>query len=206
MSWPLHPMQGLSWVLFLLFTTTFYALFLLYGGSGQRIASGLVYSISAVVTIYAAIRATTADPADPNTHGPPRDRRGPADSQLLYCYRCKRMVLRDSMHCITCNKCVEVFDHHCIWLNNCVGRGNYVAFMLLLGGAGAMLGTQLAVGLFVLSAYATDTTAFEARVKEVYMGLSGDAYFGLVMGVSVLVLVALGLVVQLLSFHLYLSA
>jgi palmitoyltransferase len=123
--WPLHPFQVLSWVLYVTFVATFYALFLLYAPLGGRIAAGILFGAFAIATLVSGAVCTTQNPADvsiyaPASHGPREVVPG-----FLYCYRCERHVKETSKHCTICCKCVDDFDHHCIWLNNCVGAVNY---------------------------------------------------------------------------------
>lgn len=103
-------------------------------------------------------------------------------------------------------RCVHRFDHHCVWLNSCVGSANYAAFVTLLASAAAMLAVEIALCIYLIVQFATSQTAFAAQVASFYPALPGGAFFGLAVAVLVVALAAWVLVLQLLSFHVFLSA
>lgn len=98
-----------------------------------------------------------------------------------------------------CNKCVDTFDHHCPWLNTCVGRKNYHFFMGLLGSTCALTMLQIAgyvhTGVRVLT-----SDSQEERLEDVY-GLPLLAYGILLSIIGAVVVAALTLILQLLTFH-----
>ena len=160
---PAHPLQIVSYSLFVFFIVLLYVLQLPYLQLAGRAALGCIYGICIVFTFSASLITTSIDPADPSLHAPAQwDRRDNVPDRL-FCYRCERHVPSSSKHCTMCQKCVGGFDHHCVWLNNCIGTANYRPFLALLAGSAGMLLTQFAYGLYHIAVYAMDPTAFDVR-------------------------------------------
>jgi DHHC palmitoyltransferase len=170
-----------------------------------KVVSGTLYGVFAISTLFFAGFASAIDPADINIYKT-HTRLGPRDTVPghLYCYRCERHVDETSKHCTLCQKCVHNFDHHCIWLNNCVGTHNYKHFIGLLVCAACMLLIQFAISIYIIVFYGMSSSNFNTVVRGVYPGLSGDVFFGLTVLVLVFVVVGLLLVLQLLTFHIFL--
>jgi palmitoyltransferase ZDHHC1/11 len=126
LQWPPGAFQVASWVVFVFFVATFYALEFLYTDTVGRAVAGAIYGVLAVGSFIAGSIATVEDPADRNIYeAEPKWAPREVVPGHLYCYRCERHVKDTSKHCTICQKCVDVFDHHCLWLSNCVGTHNY---------------------------------------------------------------------------------
>ena len=166
------------------------------------IASGILYSIFAILTCISSVSATITNPADPRIYQPLKHNPRDAVSGHLYCYRCERHVLESSKHCTVCQKCIDVFDHHCIWLNNCVGKHNYIQFLGLLVSAALMLCIQIAIGIAILVQYAQDIGVLDNHIQIYYPNLSGTAYFIITIIISILAVIGVGAILQLLIFHI----
>lgn len=205
LHWPLHELQLTSWGLFLLFVAFFYAIFFLYPDTVGRAVTGVLFGLLVLATCVSAGITTVTDPADRSIYAEAGSH-APRDyvPGHLYCYRCEAHVRDTSKHCTICQKCVDVFDHHCVWLNNCVGAHNYRSFLWVLFFAGVLLLLMLAVGLYDIIDNGLNRSAADSRVRSFYPSLSGDAFLGIVCGITAVVIVALGLVIQLASFHMYL--
>ena len=68
---PLHPFQVLSYVLFAFFVALLYGLQLPFLGIEGRAALGCIFGLFFLVTLVAALVATSIDPSDPGLHQPP---------------------------------------------------------------------------------------------------------------------------------------
>ena len=116
------------------------------------------------------------------------------------------LVQQKSKHCRRCDKCVAGFDHHCIFLNNCVGSRNYPTFLALLCSTilSAALHTGVATYLLVRSfTAASDTGAALSRIHGCRLNMTA---FRVIAGASAgLAAIIVGLVIELLAFHMYLS-
>lgn len=204
-SRPTNVFQVLSWLLFIGFNAAFYALLFLYTDTTGKAIWGTLFGICSVLTGLSAVLATAVDPADPLIYSTSRADPAAKVDGHLYCYRCTQHVSQESKHCIVCRKCVHRFDHHCVWLNSCVGSRTYAYFFALLASAAAMLGMEIALCIYLVVRFGQSTDAFDARVRSFYPDLSGGAFFGITVGVLVVVFLVWLMVMQLFTFHVYLG-
>ncbi len=205
---PTNTFQVLSWVLYVGFLASFYALFFLYSDNTGKAVWGTFFGIFSVLTGLSAVLATGTDPGDPCIYDQSAEAQDPLAvvPGKLYCYRCRAHVSDESKHCIVCKKCVHRFDHHCVWLNSCVGSRTYRYFFSLLANASVMLGLLIAMTIYIIAEYASDSNLFDQHVRQrVYSSLSGGAFFGLAVFVLVVTAIVEVLVLQLFSFHCYLG-
>jgi hypothetical protein len=205
-SRPTNVFQVLSWLLFIGFNASFYALLFLYTDTTGKAIWGTLFGICSILTGLSAVLATAMDPADPLIYSTTRADPAAKVDGHLYCYRCTQHVSQESKHCIVCRKCVHRFDHHCVWLNSCVGSRTYVYFFALLASAAAMLAMEIALCIYLVVRFGQSTDDFDARVRSFYPDLSGGAFFGITVGVLVVVFLVWLMVMQLFTFHIYLGA
>lgn len=203
---PTNLFQVASWVLYAGFIASFYALFNLYPDTTGRAIWGTLFGVAAAATGIFAVIATAKDPADQRIYAPAGLPSTAVVPGHLYCNMCQRHVHETSKHCASCLKCVENFDHHCIWLNSCVGARTYKYFFGLLSSAAVMLPIIIAIVIYLIVEFARSPDAFGDRVRSFYSFLPGGVYFGIALFMLVVVLVAWIMVMQLFSFHVYLSA
>ncbi|CAB1098437.1 unnamed protein product [Ectocarpus sp. CCAP 1310/34] len=202
---PLEPLQVLTWVLLLLIVGGFYSFIVPALEQVWAMVAGLVYGVLASSTVLAGVLACLRDPIDPNVR---RFHQGEtaagSAADKTFCFLCQLHVNKGSRHCRYCDKCVDRFDHHCKWLNNCVGRSNYRYFVTLLVSTFFMTSIQLGISSWFAVMYHSDNVAFSDRVEGRYARLGGTGHIVLVYAFAVLVLPFLGLLAQLLGFHIML--
>lgn len=204
-TFPPHLFQAASWVMFIFFLGTYYALFNAYLQTDAATGVGILFAFFATSTFISAAVATLTDPADKNIYIPENAYEGKELPRgLLYCYRCEKHVQETSKHCVVCHKCVDAFDHHCVWLNNCVGIHNYMSFITSLIAATGLMAVQICVGIYLLSEYGNHRADFDRRVAALYPSLAPEAFIGLTTAVSIIDSLTLALIIQLLAFHSYL--
>ena len=91
---PPAPLQVVSWVVFLLFISSFYAVFLptLMDEAG-RWALGSFYGVTAAVVVGLSLVLTSTDPKDPMVEESKRGK-GPrrSDARFAFCYCCDQQV------------------------------------------------------------------------------------------------------------------
>ena len=147
------------------------------------------------------------------------------------CHLCNITISSQrTKHCSTCNKCVDVFDHHCKWLNQCIGKRNYKWFMGSV--VTAIIMSLLFVGLsitiicacyitsagYILRSWRdakfenvttlnqTNQTNYTQRFELFYQLVPQEAFVTLVVISTVIAAVALGLLLHLFTFHIYIKA
>ncbi|CAM9199982.1 unnamed protein product [Discosporangium mesarthrocarpum] len=166
---------------------------------------GPAYGVLAFSALMAGTIACYIDPIDPNVR---RFHQGkaPAGSaqDKTFCFLCQLHVNKGSRHCRYCDKCVDRFDHHCKWLNNCVGRSNYRCFVALLVATFLMISLQLGFSVWLLILYHTDDHDFRIRVLKFYGSLGRAGHIAFVYVFTVFVVPFMGLLAQLLGFHIML--
>ncbi|CAM9103068.1 unnamed protein product, partial [Hapterophycus canaliculatus] len=202
---PLEPLQVLTWMLLLLIVGGFYSFIIPALPTLWAVVAGVVYGLLASSTVVAGVAACLKDPIDPNVR---RFHEGATASgsaaDKTFCFLCQLHVNKGSRHCRFCDKCVDRFDHHCKWLNNCVGRSNYRYFIALLLSTFFMTSIQLGLSIWFAVMYHSDDATFSNRVENGYARLGRTSHIVMVYIFGVLVLPFLGLLAQLLGFHVML--
>ena len=174
LSWPLHPLQVVAWVLFPILTAAFFSLCIPAMTTGLQVFLSTVHALLCVCVCVYGAKTTISNPIDriveKTIAGEAIDIDTEAYRHLLkYCHVCRAYVRPLSMHCRVCNKCVETFDHHCMWLNNCVGYRNYRIFFKTLSFTTFMILDHLLV-CFVLTLLYIFSEEFRDHVLNTYDG------------------------------------
>eukprot|EP00929_Paragymnodinium_shiwhaense_P077173 TRINITY_DN39727_c0_g1_i1.p1 TRINITY_DN39727_c0_g1~~TRINITY_DN39727_c0_g1_i1.p1 ORF type:complete len:411 (-),score=75.33 TRINITY_DN39727_c0_g1_i1:137-1369(-) len=211
---PFHVLQVTSWIVFSVDAAVFSAVGfpLLRGGEAVQAVVGIVYFISIISLIVAAVFATKCNPQDPHLK-----RRGSKEDpftreeldELPYCEDCDCPVFPRSKHCRACDKCVHVFDHHCKWLNNCIGQYNYHWFAQAVISVAVMTGIVLLGSLSILIEFFVDDALLETRLILAGGGYSDTPKEAVVAILAVLVVVNMPLCLldlQLVFFHAFLTS
>lgn len=92
---------------------------------------------------------------------------------IEWCTHCELYVMRPSAHCRRCNRCVPLMDHHCTLLRVCVGSENRVAYILLLGGAFALMLCYLIAAIPVLPHACVGVAPLYAAARARAVGAGG---------------------------------
>jgi hypothetical protein len=225
---PLHPLQVVSWVLFVAIVGSFVVLYaIVHWGLASAPIGGMVltilYALAVVVQVCSLGRAQLLDPADPGLLAlrlrrpdgevPPPAMQASSTQKTTtrprHCYMCDCNVQPRSRHCRICDKCVDVYDHHCPWLNTCIGRANYRSF--ITGVTATTLVTFVQLVAFAhagsLLASGDDSAAATEQRQRVgsLLGLTAGGYAGVLLGVGALILVLCVNLVGLLQFHVRLA-
>ncbi|XP_058419499.1 probable palmitoyltransferase ZDHHC11B [Diceros bicornis minor] len=228
-SKPIHALQVVAWVLFLVLAFSSFSIFIPFlPRDWKYVAYGVTGALFFFHFIVLLI-ATSLDPAEASI----RLKNYPEPLPIFdsskhvhvienqYCHLCRVPVSKKAKHCSTCNKCISGFDHHCKWLNNCVGTRNYWFFFGSVASALAGLLCLLVILLYVFIQYCTNPE--ELRTDPHYRGISEKNTWLLflpllpvktktpvVLGIGVFVLLldifCLLMLGQLLIFHLYLRS
>ncbi|XP_028349119.1 uncharacterized protein [Physeter macrocephalus] len=229
-SQPIHYLQVVAWMVFLIVTFTTFGIFIPFLPPGWRyIAYGVSSGISLFYVVVHLI-AVSIDPAEANVRlkrsysrsVPTFDRSKHAHViQRQHCHLCQVIVTMKAKHCSTCNKCVLGFDHHCKWINNCVGKRNYWYFFTSVASASAGLLYMVSILLYVFIQYFIDPAGL--RTDPHYTGISDQntwllflpffpvrtstpVFLGIGVLVLLLELISLLLLGHLLFFHIYLRS
>ncbi|NXJ09065.1 ZDHC1 palmitoyltransferase, partial [Odontophorus gujanensis] len=227
-SWPLHPFQIITWLLYLFFALVGFGILVpllpLHWLPAGYICPGVCFICHLVVHLT----AVSIDPADAkvrekNYLGPLATFNRNQHAHVIenhHCHVCDVNVSARSKHCGSCNKCVRGFDHHCKWLNNCVGERNYWFFLNSVVSAILGLGLLLLIAFYVFVEFFINPTML--RSDHHYEGLKNhtDVWFVFLPAVPVetrapailfsagtfilLGLVTVSLLGHLLTFHIYL--
>jgi len=133
------------------------------------------------------------------------------ESITKFCWVCQTRVHEKSMHCKFCDKCVDHFDHHCQWLNTCVGKRNYMYFFRTVCCLAGFLSVQSVSSVAIVIAYFVQLNEWETkgtkggtydRMSSVYGGNNETGLIVVIIVFMVAVTLFLGLVGQLLVFHI----
>ena len=143
------------------------------------------------------------------------------------CHLCSITIsTQRTKHCSTCNKCVDVFDHHCKWLNQCIGRRNYKWFMgsVITAICMSLIFVCLSITLicassipsagYLLRQYPTQNIRNETRLlanqtiitqsfELFFIRVPEEAFITTVAVSLAIAFIALGLLLHLLAFHIY---
>lgn len=116
-SWPLHPFQIATWLLYCFMELQFYSFLYplmtnnLYPFLVVKLIILIIFALLSLCALVSVFLACFIDPADPAIVCSV----APAYSNSIYCYICEKSVHETAKHCRYCNKCVIKFDHHCKW-------------------------------------------------------------------------------------------
>uniref|UniRef100_A0A8C2YB03 Palmitoyltransferase n=1 Tax=Coturnix japonica TaxID=93934 RepID=A0A8C2YB03_COTJA len=227
-SWPLHPFQIITWLLYLFFALVGFGILVPLLPIHWLPAGYICPGVCFIYHLVVHLTAVSIDPADAkvrekNYLGPLATFNRNQHAHVIenhHCHVCDVNVSAKSKHCGTCNKCVHGFDHHCKWLNNCVGKRNYWFFLNSVVSAILGLGLLLLVAFYVFVEFFLNPTML--RSDHHYEGLKNhtDVWFVFLPAVPVetrapailfsagtfilLGLVTVGLLGHLLIFHIYL--
>lgn len=206
---PFHPLQLVSWVVFGSDVLAFCIFHIpLIDGLGWKTLVAVCFSVSVLVLVIAAAKATRCDPADPNVYLQKSDLSNADWANLPYCTLCNVPVHERSKHCRACNKCVHGFDHHCMWLNTCIGEANYGAFLLVIWSVAVMISCVLGTVVYLLIDCISNADGLEARLEDLALldAFSKEAILGVVITMIVVNLPLLILDIQLVCLHAFLAS
>ena len=144
-----------------------------------------------------------------------------------HCHLCEITISSQrTKHCSVCNKCVDVFDHHCKWLNQCIGRRNYPWFFASVTSAILMSLSYVVMSVTICALFLNDATRVEFLNPWSQLDLApngtldgnitvtfemfdspipGSIFFPLLASSCLLALVAVGLLLHLCFFHIYIN-
>ncbi|KAG5182083.1 DHHC palmitoyltransferase-domain-containing protein, partial [Tribonema minus] len=202
---PLEPLQVFTWSLLLVMIVEFYAIVVPGLERGPAIGLGCLYGVFAVGCTIMGFMACKVDPMDHNVGA--HAGAGSSTQERTFCFLCQVHVNKGSRHCRYCDKCVARFDHHCRWLNNCIGGTNYRYFVMLLVSTLGLTGLQLALSIWLIVLFHTQSEGdpLYQRIDDRYGSLSSDGYIIIVYVFAVMVLPFVGLLIQLIGFHMMLA-
>lgn len=136
---PLHPLQAVGWITFLLFILAAYLVIIPAFQPSIQLPLYVTISVLVVIHVIAHVAALLIDPADIELRKISTRKVVPEFDRSKHLHviengRCHLCNIKTSStrtkHCSVCNKCIEKFDHHCKYLNQCVGKQNYVPFLM----------------------------------------------------------------------------
>lgn len=136
---PLHPLQLIGWITFLVFILAAYLVIIPAFQPAVQLPLFATISVLVVIHVIAHVAALLIDPADIELRKVSSRKVVPEFDRSKHLHviengRCHLCNIKTSStrtkHCSVCNKCIEKFDHHCKYLNQCVGRQNYVPFLM----------------------------------------------------------------------------
>jgi palmitoyltransferase ZDHHC1/11 len=136
---PLHPLQLVGWITFLVFILAAFFVVIPAFRPAVQLPLYATISVLAVIHVIAHIAALAIDPADIELRKISTRKVVPEFDRSKHLHviengRCHLCNIKTSSnrtkHCSVCNKCIEKFDHHCKYLNQCVGKQNYVPFLM----------------------------------------------------------------------------
>lgn len=136
---PLHPLQLVGWITFLVFILAAFLIVIPAFRPAVQLPLYATISVLAVIHVVAHIAALAIDPADIELRKISTRKVVPEFDRSKHLHviengRCHLCNIKTSSHrtkhCSVCNKCIEKFDHHCKYLNQCVGKQNYVPFLM----------------------------------------------------------------------------
>lgn len=220
---PYDELQIATWFLFPLINLQFFIFFFLLtdiwdfsSANSNRWIQTLclsVFILSSGLAAYGAYATCMTDPADDALVNPPASPSGacapspvvPPEDQI-HCYVCEVSVHKTSKHCRYCDKCVVNFDHHCKWLNTCVGKKNYRTFLLLVSSVAVMLSECECLGVALLVNCYTHPEIVRAVLSKYSLlgALTLNGVRGVLIATVGIYTLILGMVFQLLSFHILL--
>ncbi|KAG1664884.1 putative palmitoyltransferase ZDHHC11 [Nymphon striatum] len=218
LSLPLDGFQIIAWIFTLLFTLVYFgAIVQSFPNEQCQLVLIILMAILLFIHIFLHISCNFVDPADPAVRAKKQIQPLPNFNRKKhlrvienqFCNICEVKVGSKSKHCSSCNKCIDGFDHHCKWLNNCVGKRNYKLFL-------SCISTALACILLVLVASiicvirAVKKTSWMCSVQQVnihyviLVPVTKNLWLAVIIITLVLTVIALGLLIHLLGFHLVL--
>lgn len=139
LQFPLHPLQLVGWITFIIFISAAYAIIIPVFQPAIQLPLYVTISVLIVIHVIAHIAALLIDPADIELRKISTRKVVPEFDRSKHLHviengRCHLCNIKTSSHrtkhCSVCNKCIEKFDHHCKYLNQCVGKQNYVPFLM----------------------------------------------------------------------------
>jgi len=199
---PFDTHQVASWFVMGLYVVAFFTFYTPMEIGPTGITLDCLCAALAGLTVYAGAQSMSIDPADDGFHKArsATSLEPPPEKPICRCSLCEAYVQKRSKHCRRCNKCVDTFDHHCPWLNTCVGRKNYPYFLTLLV-------SVLSLTSVILAAYVhagvrvINSDLQRERLSDVF-GMHPWTYGGILIFFGSLIVPPMGLVFQLLTFHI----
>lgn len=219
LQWPPHKLQVATWVLFPLLVTHYYGFLrpLIYLPDSLGIAITALFTVSCVLAVVYGYITCAVDPADDsllcedgsyktNSNASNTDSNSKPGETSIYCYLCESNVDKSAKHCRYCQKCVTRFDHHCKWLNTCVGAKNYKYFLVSIFSVTCFTSISLGLSMgYMIEAFGfTDQIMDRLEDAGEHHAISVNLLKGVAMLSAIVLLPLVGLVYQLVGFHIML--
>lgn len=205
LKYPLHPLQILSWVFYLLNFSTYYLIFMV--GTTHIptlwIILTIIYTGFVLTICVLDIWATIINPTDKVVKQKHSDK--DKEKYSFFCKIWDSYVSDNSKHWGQCNRCVADFDHHWKWLNNCVGKVNYKLFIYLCFTVLLYEFYHIALMGYIIVEYSINNVEFTDSIVGVY-GTDLGLFFIIIAAISIVINLCLPVIAisNLMLFHMWL--